>query len=197
VDDDGRRATAADLAANWLGVTRSPRLYDGYHVAMAWSPAQGLAAGVDPMGLFPLQWAEMGSGPLAPLVVATTPAAFRCHERFAARIDRRGLAGILLVHGPLLDRPLMAATQRVPKGRLVRWTPSGGTCLQESYRLTGTPPPPGESTADRLDRVEEAFVSAIRRHRPHDGDATILLSGGLDSRLVLGTLAREGIPGSR
>jgi asparagine synthase (glutamine-hydrolysing) len=194
VADDGRHVTAADLADAWLTTAGRPAVYDGYHVAAAWSQTGGLAAGVDPMGIFPLQFASLGSGPEAPFVVATTPAAFRCHEGFVPRIDRHGLAGILMVHGPLHDRPLMADTQRLPKGRLVRWTADRGAWLQESYRLTGTPPPAGETAADRHNRIEDAFVSAIRRHRPANDEATLLLSGGLDSRLVAGTLAREGIP---
>jgi hypothetical protein len=191
--DDGRHMTAADLPAGWLTTAGRPAVYDGYHVAAAWSQATGLAAGIDPMGLFPLQFASLGSAADAPLVIATTPAAFRCHESFVPRIDRPGLAGILMVHGPLRDRPLLADTQRLPKGRLVRWTPGRGPWLEETYRLTGTPPPRGETVADTLRRIEDAFVSAIRRHRPADGDAAILLSGGLDSRLVAGTLVREGL----
>lgn len=194
VDDDGHHVTAADLAGGWRRSDREPAVYDGYHVAAVWSLTHGLAAGVDPMGLFPFQFASMGSGPGAPLVAATTPAAFRCHERFTPQIDRRGLAGILLVHGPLRDRPLLADTQRLPKGRLVRWTADRGAWMQETYRLTGAPPPADETAADRRSRIEDAFVAAIRRHHPDDGEAAILLSGGLDSRLVAGTLAREGIP---
>jgi len=194
VADDGRHVTAADVADTWLTTAGTPAVYDGYHVAAAWSQTGGFVAGVDPMGIFPLQVASLGSGPEAPLVVATTPAAFRCHESFVPRIDRRGLAGILMVHGPLCNRPLLADTQRLPKGRLVRWTPGRGTWLQETYRLTGTPPPAGETESARHRRIEDAFVSAIRRHRPANGEATLLLSGGLDSRLVAGTLAREGIP---
>ncbi len=190
---DGSWITARDLVSDWLAPAGRPLVHDGYHMGLAWSRDRGLAAGVDPMGMFPFQWTQIGTGADAPLVAATTPAAFHCHPRFEATIDRRGLAGILLVHGPLGNRPLVAGTQRLSKGHLLRWSRDRGAVEQEVYRFTGTPPPAGETPAEMQQRIHDAYVSAIRRHRPPADDASILLSGGLDSRLVAATLASEGI----
>ena len=76
---DDRRVAARDLRADWLAVTGRPQLHDGYHVGLAWSPAVGLAAGVDAMGMFPWHWARLGDATTGPLVAATTPEAVRCH----------------------------------------------------------------------------------------------------------------------
>ena len=194
LDDADRRITARDLLDRWLAPHRPPVMFDGYHVAAAWSANRGLAVGVDPLGMFPLHQATLGEGPAAPLVVTTTPEVFRCHPLFQTRIDRRGLAGILLVHGPLHDRPLLAGTSRVPKGHLVRWTADRGAHFEEVYCLGRTLPAAGESQADIERRIGDAFIRTVRRHRPPGDDASILLSGGLDSRLVAATLAHEGIP---
>src|SRR6185436_9204884 len=43
-------------------------------------------------------------------------------------------------------------------------------------------------------RVHDAFVEAARRHVPTAVPHTMLLSGGLDSRLIAGVLARQGVP---
>ncbi|MCE9630698.1 MAG: hypothetical protein K8S94_08310 [Planctomycetia bacterium] len=193
ITDDGRRITARDLVADWLVPAGTPRVHDGYHVGLAWSRDHGLAAGIDPMAMFPFQWTQIGAGAGAPLIAATTPAAFRCHPQFEATIDRRGLAGILLVHGPLCNRPLLAGTQRLPKGHLLRWSRDRGATEHQVYRLRGTPPPADETPAAMQERIHDAYVSAIRRHCPPDDDASILLSGGLDSRLVAATLASEGM----
>lgn len=193
IADDGRRITARDLADDWLAPAGRPRVHDGYHVGLAWSRDHGLAAGVDPMGVFPFQWTQFGTGADAPLVAATTPAAFGCHPLFDATIDRRGLAGILLVHGAFLNRPLVAGTRRLSKGHLLRWSPHRAAEEQLVYRFSGSPPPAGETPEEIRARIQLALGSAIRRHRPPGDDSSLLLSGGLDSRLVAATLVDQGI----
>lgn len=191
---DDRRVAARDLRTDWLTPAGRPQLHDGYHVGAAWSPSAGLVAGVDAMGMFPLQWAGLGAGGAGPLVAATTPEVFRCHPLFVPRIDRRGLAGILLVHGPLFDRPLLADTRRLPKGHLLRWCRERGASEEPVYRLARPSPPPGESLPDLRARIAHEHLAAIRRHAPPTGDTSILLSGGLDSRLLAASLGRLGIP---
>lgn len=190
---DGRRVAARDLGPDWLDPAGRPRLHDGYHVGVVWSPEAGLAAGVDPLGMFPFQWTALG-GAAAPLLAATTPEAFRCHPLFEPRIDRRGLAGILLVHGPLLDRPLLAGTRRLPRGHLLRWSRARGVREDEVCRMTRAVPPVDESPVETRERIRHEHLAAIRRHAPAEGDAAILLSGGLDSRLVAASLVQLGIP---
>ena len=194
IDDDGRHVAASDLFASWLAPSGTPRLYDGYHVGITWHERRGLVAGVDPFGLFPFHHAILGNGDRPPLVAATTPEALRCHPLFDSRIDRRALAGVLLVHGPLLNRPLLAAVRRMPQGHLLRRSPDGRVSEQEIYRFRGTPPPAHETPAQSERRIADLFLATLRRHRPPEDDASILLSGGLDSRLVAACLAAGGIP---
>ena len=119
---------------------------------------------------------------------------FRSHSSFDARIDRHGLAGILLVHGPLFDRPLLADTRRLPKGHLLRWSRERGASEESVYRLARPSPPAGESLPDLRRRITHEHLATIRRHAPPSDDTAILLSGGLDSRLVAASLGRLGIP---
>lgn len=189
IDDEDRWITASDLAARWRGDAAGETVFDGYHVGVVWDATRGLAAGVDPCGLFPLYH---GGGPA--VLVATTPEAFRCHEGFTERVDREGLAGILLVHGPLDDRPLVSGIRRLARGHRLSWSRGVGLGSRAVHRLLGTPPPVAESPADAERRIEAEFARAIRRHRPADADTSILLSGGLDSRLVAGCLAEVGAP---
>jgi asparagine synthase (glutamine-hydrolysing) len=191
---DDRRVAARDLRTDWLAPASRPQLHDGYHIGAAWSPSAGLVAGVDAMGMFPLHWAGLGAGGPGPLVAATTPEVFRCHPLFTARIDRRGLAGILHAHGPLFDRPLLADTRRLPKGHLLRLSRDRGAGEEPVSRLARPSPPPGESLPDLRQRIAHEHLTAIRRHAPPTDDTAILLSGGLDSRLVAASLGRLGIP---
>ena len=194
LDDDGRQVNAADIHAEWLALSGVPRPHDGYHVAVAWHEHRGLAAGVDPLGFFPFQHAIVGAGDCHSLVAATTPEALRCHPSVSSHVDRSALAGILLVHGPLFNRPLLANTRRMPQGHLLRRSPTGHVSEQEIYRGAGTPAPVDETPAESQRRISDLYLATLRRHRPPEDDASILLSGGLDSRLVAACLAAEGIP---
>ncbi|MFM9197625.1 MAG: hypothetical protein ACKOWG_18190, partial [Planctomycetia bacterium] len=180
---------AADIASGWLAPAAVPTMYDGYHVAVVWHGRRGLAAGVDPLGMFPFQHAIVGGGDRPPLVAATTPEALRCHPTFSSRVDRRGLAGILLVHGPLFNRPLLTGTRRMPPGHLLRWSPDGRVSEEHVCRFAAMPPAADETPAQTERRIGEVYVATRRRHRPPEDDSSILLSGGLDSRLVAATLA--------
>lgn len=190
IDDDGRWITAADLPPRWLSSNGAHDVFDGYHVGVAYDEVRGLAAAVDPLGLFPLHHGMNADA----VIVATTPEAFRCHPGFAERIDREALAGILLVNGPLDDRPILAGIRRLARGHRVRWQRTGTLAAEVVHRMEGAAAPAGESSADALRRIDDELVRAIRRHRPPAGSTAIMLSGGLDSRLVAGCLTDLGVP---
>lgn len=191
VDDAGRWLSASDIAAAWLGDDGDREVQDGYHVALAYDPVQGLAVGGDPLGLFPVYHA---SSPGGVRMVATTPEAFTHHPCFPWRIDRLGLAGILLAHGLLDDRPLLAGARRLATGHRLRAPPGSALEPRRIFNFTGTTPPAGETPDEVRERVGGLFLDAIRRHRPAGDDALLMLSGGLDSRLVAGSLADLGAP---
>ena len=191
VHDAGRWINAKELADDWLGDNGQAYVYDGYHVGVAFDPARGLAAGVDPLGLFPLYHASLASGGL---MVATTPGAFISHPDFVGRIDRPGLAGILLAHGLLDDRPLMAGARRLPMGHRLVAFPGRAAEEREVFRIDAVPPAPSETCEQSCERLEAELITALRRHRPPSDDTLLMLSGGLDSRLVAGCLADLGIP---
>jgi hypothetical protein len=190
IDDAGRWLDAAGLAAAWLADDGERHAQDGYHVGVAWDPRHGLAAGVDPLGFFPLYHAELPDGGA---IVATTPLACRCHPAFVPEVDRVGLAGILFAHGLLDDRPLLAGVRRITAGCRLRVVPGGRLESRRVFWFAATPPPPGEPLDAAPARITAEFLQALRRHRPAGDDTLLLLSGGLDSRLVAAGLATAGI----
>lgn len=191
VDDAGRWATARDLAAAWLADDGEQTVHDGYHVAFAYDPTRGLAVGVDPLGMFPLYHATLPDGAW---MAATTPQAFLAHPLFQWQVDRTGLAGILLAHGLLEDRPLLAGTKRLRMGHRLRAWPGRPPEERPFFEFTGTPPPAGETFAGARERIAAELLAAVRRHRAPGDDTVLMLSGGLDSRLLGGCLADLGIP---
>ena len=191
VDDEGRWATARHVAEAWLAPDRNQRVHDGYHVGIASDPAQGFVAGGDPLGMFPLYHAALPGGGA---IVASNPQAFACHPEWSWRIDRCGLAGILFAHGLLHHQPLAAGVRRVPAGHRLRSVPGGGCEEVEVFRITAEAPEPAETFGEAVERIDAEWMAAIRRHRPPGDDTVLMLSGGLDSRLVAGSLADQGIP---
>ena len=197
IDDAGAWLTARDLHERRLAP--AAETCDGYHAAVTFDPFQGLTATVDPFCLFPLYHASVGggAGEDGAVVVSSTPEAICAHPLFAPRVDRLGLCGILLVHGTLDNRPLLAGIKRLSIGHRLEWKPGGGAAGPqelETWRLSAEPAPAAESFADASRRLDHELVTAIRRHRPPGDDTAMLLSGGMDSRLVAGVLADEGIP---
>jgi asparagine synthase (glutamine-hydrolysing) len=191
VDDAGRWLTARQLAEAWLADEGERTAQDGYHVGVAYDPQRGLAAGVDPLGLFPLYHAEPAPGVT---LITTTPQAFLAHPLVPWQVDRLGLAGILLAHGLLDDRPLLTAARRTPMGHRLRASIGGRLHEQRIFDFVAAPPPAGETFEEARDRIGDLLLASLRRHRPPGDDSLLMLSGGLDSRLVARCLADLGIP---
>ena len=200
IDDAGTWLTGRELYDRRHDRTPAVGACDGYHAAVTFDPAQGLTAAVDPFGVFPLYYATIGGGASGDgaVVVSSTPEAICAHPLFAPQIDRLGLCGILLGHGTLDDRPLLAGMRRLRTGHRLEWSLGDGRAAGprevEAWRLVPEPAPAGESSAESARRLDRELVTAIRRHRPPGDDTAMLLSGGMDSRLVAGVLADEGIP---
>ena len=197
IDDAGAWLTARDLHDRRRA--SSDGICDPYHAAVTFGRAQGVTVAVDPCGLFPLYHAALGTGmgDQGVVVASSTPEAFGAHPLFVPRVDRQGLCGILLVHGTLDDRPLLSGIRRLRTGHRLEWNPYDGWAGPrevEVWRLTAAPAPLGESSGESSRRLDHELVTAIRRHRPSGDDTAMLLSGGMDSRLVAGVLADEGIP---
>ncbi len=191
VDDAGRWLTAHQLAEAWLGPEGNGQVYDGYYFGIAADPATGFVAGGDPLGLFPLYHTAVPGGGV---MVSSTPRAFACHPEWSAVLDRRGLAGILFAHGLLDHQPLAAGARRVPTGHRLHSFAGRGCDEVEVFRITTAPPAPTETFATLVERIDAGWMAAIRRHRPPGDDTLLMLSGGLDSRLLAGCLAGAGIP---
>ena len=191
VDEEGRWVTADELATAWLAAGGERHVHDGYHLGVAYDPGKGLVAGGDPLGLYPLYHASLPGGGV---IVATTPQAFTCHPSWSWRIDRTGLAGILFAHGLLDDRPLLAGAKRVAAGYRLWMTGHEPPREIEVFRFEDASAAAGETFEAAVERIDAELMAAIRRHCPPGDGASLMLSGGLDSRLIAGCLIDAEIP---
>ncbi|MFU8821767.1 MAG: N-acetylglutaminylglutamine amidotransferase [Gammaproteobacteria bacterium] len=92
-------------------------------------------------------------------------------------------------------RTLLEAVRKLPPGHWLRIEPDGRFHEQRFWSLRfGAEPADPQSDADWEDAVLESMRAAVRRRLTGDVPVGVLLSGGLDSSLITGLLAREGVP---
>ncbi|HUG99304.1 MAG TPA: N-acetylglutaminylglutamine amidotransferase [Gammaproteobacteria bacterium] len=92
-------------------------------------------------------------------------------------------------------RTLLAAVRKVPPGCWLRIRPDGEVEEHRFWSLRFGPHAADPQTDEEWEEaVLESMRAAVRRRLTGDVPVGVLLSGGLDSSLITGLLAREGVP---
>jgi len=92
-------------------------------------------------------------------------------------------------------RTLLAAVRKLEPGCWMRIEPDGKVEEKRFWSLRfGKRPGDPETEEEWEEAVLEAMRIAVRRRLTGDVPVGVLLSGGLDSSLITGLLAREGVP---
>ena len=92
-------------------------------------------------------------------------------------------------------RTLLQAVRKVQPGHWMRIEPDGRIHEQRFWALRfGADPADPQTDEGWEDAVLESMRAAVRRRLTGDVPVGVLLSGGLDSSLITGLLAREGVP---
>lgn len=104
--------------------------------------------------------------------------------------DLRGLVETASLGFALGPRTVLARARALEPGRIVEVSPQG-TVTIEYWRWDGLPQTEAEPE-EMCDRIQRAFTEAVRIRRRGGARAVALLSGGLDSRSVVGALRAQG-----
>lgn len=166
--------------------------YDGYYAAVAYHPHFGLSVGVDILGIFPLYYYAQGEVAL----VASSPELFRYHPLFRAKFNPVGLVGVLLTNGLVNGQTLWQGVKRLDAGYSLLWQPGKlpeELPQQQNCSIVRDDVYNSFSFSEQLEVLEQALEQAITRHAPASRTHTLLLSGGLDSRMIAGFLQRQGV----
>ncbi|HEY9673427.1 MAG TPA: asparagine synthase-related protein [Waterburya sp.] len=166
--------------------------FDGFYAAVAYHPHYGVTVTADILGLFPIYYYTDGNVAL----VASSPELFRYHPRFKAEFNPAGLVGILLTNGVVSGQTLWQDVQRLDAGHALIWQPEKTPKEAQQYEIPNSTP--DESLAnlafsEHLDLVEQLLSQTLKRHAPVGQNYSLLLSGGLDSRMLAGFLHEQGI----
>jgi len=182
-------ASNADLfLAAYLrwGLDAFTRIAGLFTVVVSDSRNGRLIAARDPLGIYPLFYAETGKGPVFSLSIE----ALLRHPAVPQTINRVALADHLCHRWPSIDETYFEAIRRVPAGTLLIRTPDGGRKLQRYW----DPSPPGQPvewvTESELGRFDVLLERAVGRLVAL-GPLGIFLSGGLDSVTIAAIAADD------
>ncbi len=189
VMESGERLNASRLLELWNVRGHELDTLDGYFWGAVRSPDGALSVMCDPLGLFPVYYSIRGDV----LIVGSSPGCCLAHPSCPEVLDVRGLAGILLINGLMEERTLIEGVSRLKFGHRLEWDPEHGVFEREIFKLQREDTWQNMSHDAILKCAEEMMRKSVQRHCPPGAETALLLSGGLDSRLMAAFLSDEGV----
>ena len=168
------------------GVDFVRRLEGMFAVALWDGPRERLVLVRDRLGKKPLLWTRLPDGTIA---FASELQALLRLESLPRDLDVAALDAYLAlgyVPGP---RTIVRGVQKLPPGHVL--VAEAGRERLERYWRAEARPEPGVSDEEWLERVRDTVAGAVRRRLAADVPLGVLLSGGIDSSIVVALTARE------
>ena len=188
--EPARRSTALDLAALWRELPdRVPSALEGIHAALLIEQNGSWAVAADILGTMPVYYL-CGSDYV---LVGSTPELFCAHPDFRPELDPSALAGLLLTNGLVGNRALLRGVRRLGAGNLLHALSGQPPKELAQYRPETSDRYFGSAYEENFRRMEEVLDRCFDRHLPTDASYALILSGGLDSRLVAGMAHQRGL----
>lgn len=184
----GGRQNAAGLRQIWRQEARVPPPYDGFHSAVVYEPKIGLCITADLLGLFPVTYYWHKDI----LLVSSSPELMPLHPIFVKRLNVAGLVGLLLTNGLFDGLTLWQGVKRLGAGHALVWKPDKPPVEVKHYRIPFSSRHIDLPFSKAHEVLDAALRDAIARHVPADEPHGLLLSGGLDSRVLAGYLHENG-----
>jgi len=163
----------------------------GVFVLMIWDHArQELLIANDRFGLYPLFYAHHGSG----LLFAPEMKGILCDDSFPRQLDLTALAQYMRSQQVLGERTFFEGINLLPAGSILLYKPEEDECQVRSYwTFDRIPYRPQVSFAEAAEEAGGLLRRAVQRLSADAYRAGVYLSGGLDSRTILGMVARRPV----
>lgn len=165
--------------------------YDGFYAAAAYHPHLGLTVTADILGLFPIYYYVKGEV----VLVASSPELFRYHPLFNAEFNPAGLVGILLTNELVNGQTLWKGIKRLDGGHCLIIAPSSTPKELKQYEIPNSNQCElykNLSYLEHIELLEQIIDQTLKRHVLDEQKHILMLSGGLDSRMLAGYLHRQG-----
>ncbi|HIQ41018.1 MAG TPA: N-acetylglutaminylglutamine amidotransferase [Sulfurivirga caldicuralii] len=144
----------------------------------------------DRFGIKPLYYAPVAGG----LRFASNVQALLAAGDVDTRIDPVGLHYQLTLHGVVpAPHTLLKGVRKVPPAHWLLMQPNGELITRRWWSLKAQRPPAPKDEAEWVDYIHEGLQQAVRkRMQAADVPVGVLLSGGIDSSLIVALLAEAG-----
>jgi asparagine synthase (glutamine-hydrolysing) len=162
------------------------RTLHGTFAAVIWdTQSRQLTLLNDPFGMKPLYYAQLPGK----LLFASEIKALLADPDLSCQINPRGLAQFFTFGQLLGNDTLLADVHLLPAAGWLTYREREGQRKVESYaRLEVQPSAPGRKEEDWLEEIDAAFKRAVDRRTHGTAHLGLSLSGGLDSRAILGVI---------
>jgi asparagine synthase (glutamine-hydrolysing) len=190
VGDDARDEIAAGKILNlWKkDETRVKAFYNGFYAGLVYDTFTGLTIGADLLGIFPIYyWTYNGV-----LLAGSSPELFRHHPYFSVEINPHGLVSILLLTHSFGCETLLKGVKRLSAGKLLRFD-EGDVCEETQYKIRPSMKHYDLPFSAHVDILSDAIKDTMARHTPANRNYSLLLSGGMDSRMLAGFLREQNV----
>lgn len=187
-DQEGAVLIAADFCRRHDTVWDAPNELNGYYAALLMHPRLGVRVEADVLGLFPVYYWQSGEV----LLIGTSPELFRSHPSFQSELDLHGAAALLLTSGLVGGRTLARGVRRLAADHRLICAPGAVPReLAPPRRFAGDIIESRDEAVEHAAELHASFLRAALRNAQRPG---LLLSGGLDSRLLAGFAAEHSRP---
>jgi len=143
----------------------------------------------DRLGLHPLYYAQVNGGLLFGSGVRSLLAAPALNRT----VDLVAINQFLVHDHVLDDRTLVESVRLLPQASVLTFR-DGALSIRPYWRLRYPEQYKPQAEEAYVEQLEHHLRQAVRRQRPDGRPAAMLLSGGVDSRLLLGLLCEEAGP---
>ena len=145
----------------------------------------------DRFGIKPLYWTDDG----ARLRFASSTQALLAAGGVDTGIDPVALHHLFTLHAVVpAPRTVLKGVRKLAPAHWLRIDADGRRTERAYWQLDATRPPESMSDEDWIDAIHEALQNAVRKRREiADVPVGVLLSGGLDSSLLVALLAENGV----
>jgi asparagine synthase (glutamine-hydrolysing) len=186
LDESGKPCDAAVLAERYGRDFTQPGQLDGFYAAVFNDPRHGVRVEADVLGLFPIYYWHSGSV----LLAGSSAELFRLHPLFSSQVNSRAIAALLLTSGLVGGETLEKGVHRLRPDHVLAFTAG-----RYAHELAPPPiprfvPPSGiDETVEEVESIHDRF---LRGSLAKSRSPAMMLSGGLDSRLLAGLVTRLG-----
>jgi asparagine synthase (glutamine-hydrolysing) len=158
---------------------------NGAFVIAIWDRrSQKLLITNDRLGLHPLYYAEMSSG----LIFASGVRALLADSTLSRQVDRVAMEQFLIFDHVLGDRTLLSAAKLFPQASVMTYA-NGQLRTRRYWNLKYAETYPLRNADSYVEELKSLMRQAVCRQAQGDASFGLLLSGGMDSRYLLGLLA--------